>query len=150
MSHSPATPVTNGDLHPLCDWDTCSAILVKVEKELARVRFLLERSAPNCEPDVKIAADKAVQLCSIYFHAPIRHIRSRLRTDRVALARHVAIHLTRSVTHGSTTEIGDAFGLNHTTVIHALANVSNRCLEKETKAAVELLEGRMRAIFNRK
>ncbi len=54
------------------------------------------------------------------FNLDLKDMRSKRRTDAIAFPRQIAMYLARTLTEGSTTEIGDAFGgKDHTTVMHA-------------------------------
>jgi chromosomal replication initiator protein len=73
---------------------------------------------------------------------------SKKRTRHIALARQVAMYLTRRLTSASFPVIGDHFGnRDHSTVIHAMNTISHRVVEDDgLRATVEQLE---RALQNR-
>jgi chromosomal replication initiator protein len=55
-----------------------------------------------------------------HFNLDIKDMRSKRRTDAIAFPRQIAMYLARTLTEGSTTEIGESFGgKDHTTVMHA-------------------------------
>jgi len=72
------------------------------------------------ETQEPISIEKIQKVVSKYYHVDIKDMRSKKRTDEVALPRQIAMYLARILTEQSTIEIGEAFGgKDHTTVIHA-------------------------------
>ncbi len=60
------------------------------------------------------------QVVSEYYHLNVEDIRGKRRNKQIALARQVAIYLTREMTDSSTPDIGAAFGgRDHSTVLHS-------------------------------
>jgi chromosomal replication initiator protein len=59
-------------------------------------------------------------------------ILSRKRPANIALPRQVAMYLCRDLTSHSLPTIGDAFGKNHATVLHACRLISQREQEDPT------------------
>ncbi|MDI6641050.1 MAG: chromosomal replication initiator protein DnaA [Elusimicrobiota bacterium] len=67
-----------------------------------------------------IRIEQIQKVVSKYYHIHITDMRSRKRTDEIALPRQIAMYLARTLTEQSTLEIGEAFGgKDHTTVLHA-------------------------------
>ncbi len=67
------------------------------------------------EPSIQAIQKRA----AVAFGVTFTQLAGRRRTATVALARQVAMHLCRTFTHRSLVEVGDAFGRDHTTVMHA-------------------------------
>ena len=61
-----------------------------------------------------------------YYQLSVPELVSSSRAARISWPRQVAIHLTRELTNHSLHTIGDAFGRNHATVLHACKRVSER------------------------
>ncbi|MEW6040469.1 MAG: chromosomal replication initiator protein DnaA [Elusimicrobiota bacterium] len=72
------------------------------------------------ETQKPITIEKIQKIVSGHYHIDIKDMRSKKRTDDIALPRQIAMYLTRSLTESSSIEIGEAFGgKDHTTVLHA-------------------------------
>jgi chromosomal replication initiator protein len=55
-----------------------------------------------------------------YFHIDKEDLNAKIRTKEIALARQIAMHLSRELTNSSLPKIGEDFGgRDHTTVMHA-------------------------------
>src|SRR5262249_2438214 len=64
---------------------------------------------------------EAIQLVvSDSFHVHLADLKSKKRTQHVAFCRQVAMYLCRKLTSNSFPSIGEQFGRDHTTVIHAV------------------------------
>ncbi len=62
-----------------------------------------------------------------YFELPVESLRGKRRTSSVALARQVAMYLTKQLTHLTLVEIGRRFGnRDHSTVLYACTRISER------------------------
>ena len=79
---------------------------------------------------------------SRYFGVSTSDILSKRRTQEIAMARQVAMYLTRELTSYSTTRIGDFFGgRDHTTVMHACEKIEELIqTDEETRRAVAKLK----------
>ena len=73
------------------------------------------------------------------FRAPLRTLRGRSRAPELVLPRHVAMYLARKLLQRPFTELGQLFGREHTTVLHAWRGITTR-LEKDRRLA-EVIEG---------
>ena len=72
-------------------------------------------------------------------------LRSRRRTQQVAVPRQLAMYLCRRLTHASYPRIGELFGRDHSTVMHATdATERRRQTDADFHATVEELERRIR------
>ena len=63
------------------------------------------------------------------FDLTVEDLRSTSRSARVAWARQVAMYLARELTGATLPAIGEAFGRNHTTVMHACKRTAQRIAE---------------------
>ncbi len=74
------------------------------------------------KPDVE-AIQKTV--CD-FFHIRLAELKSKKRTQHIAFCRQVAMYLCRKLTESSFPAIADAFGRDHSTVIHACNLIARR------------------------
>lgn len=66
-----------------------------------------------------------LDVVSRFYRIPVEEIRGTSRKAPIALARHVAVYLTREVTQGSWKHIGHQFGdRDHTSMMHAYEKIS--------------------------
>jgi chromosomal replication initiator protein len=75
-------------------------------------------SKPGIESIQKAVAD--------FFHIRLADLKSKKRTQHIAFCRQVAMYLCRKLTDSSFPAIGEAFGRDHSTVIHAHNLISRR------------------------
>jgi len=78
--------------------------------------------ADESDPDIEAIQ----QVVSDWFHIPLADLKSKKRTQRVAFCRHVAMYLCRKITNNSFPRIGEHFGRDHSTVIHACNLIERR------------------------
>jgi chromosomal replication initiator protein len=88
-----------------------------------------------------ISIEMVQQSVADYFHLSVNDLKSKKRTQAIALPRHVAMYLSRKLTRHSFPEIGNAFGgKDHATVLHAVKKITEDIDRKpEIKFAVEKL-----------
>ena len=78
----------------------------------------------NSEISIDLIQKKVANAFSISFS----DMKSKKRARNIALPRQIAMYLARNLTDFSTTEIGNEFGgKDHSTVIHAVSKISERC-----------------------
>jgi chromosomal replication initiator protein len=83
-------------------------------------RETLKDIASAAEAARPITIEDIQQVVAKHFNLDIKDMRSKRRTDAIAFPRQIAMYLARTLTEGSTTEIGESFGgKDHTTVMHA-------------------------------
>jgi chromosomal replication initiator protein len=95
------------------------------------------------EQDKQITIDMVQKQVAQHFDIKLSLLRSKGRTQDVALPRQIAMYLCRELTDRSLAEIGKKFGgRNHTTVIHACKKIEND-LKNDTslKNKIKLLRG---------
>jgi chromosomal replication initiator protein len=86
-------------------------------------------------------ADDILGLVSVRFQVPLVQLIGRRRTQHVAFVRQMAMYLARELTDLSFPEIGDAFGRDHSTVIHACNLIARRMdARSDFKARIEGLK----------
>jgi chromosomal replication initiator protein len=96
--------------------------------------------------DKKPDIEAIQQLVSDRFHIRLTDLKSKRRTQRVAFCRQVAMYLCRKITASSYPSIGEQFGRDHSTVIHAFNLVEHRV--KNDAAFGHLMEEMERGLSN--
>jgi chromosomal replication initiator protein len=98
---------------------------------------------PEAKPDVE-AIQKTV---ADFFHIKLADLKSKKRTQHIAFCRQVAMYLCRKLTSSSFPAIGEHFGRDHSTVIHAynliLRRVSN---DSPFRLSIEKIERELKVI----
>ena len=85
----------------------------------------------------RITPDLIIDCVADYYSLSSAMLRGNSRKKEIALARHVAVYLTREMTGLSLPRIGDAFGRDHSTIINSCDKVSKMLDEGgEMKAAI--------------
>src|SRR5260370_31849440 len=87
-------------------------------------RRALRDLIPTCQSKPDIEAIQRV--VSDSFHIRLADLKSKKRTQRVAFCRQVAMYLCRKITSNSFPSIGEHFGRDHSTVIHAFNLIERR------------------------
>ncbi len=77
---------------------------------------------PEAKPDIE-AIQRTV---SDFFHIRLADLKSKKRTQHIAFCRQVAMYLCRKTTDSSFPTIGEHFGRDHSTVIHAFNLIQRR------------------------
>jgi chromosomal replication initiator protein len=91
-------------------------------------------------PTVVTFDDIATVVCE-HFSLRASDLRARRRSRHIATPRQIAMYLCRELMHASYPQIGDLFGRDHSTVIHATTVVGRRLKEDPSfQATVERLE----------
>jgi chromosomal replication initiator protein len=104
-----------------------------IDRELAStvLSVIQPRSSERAKPSIP-AVQAAV---ANHFKLSVADMVSPTRAARLAVPRQIAMYLARELVGGSLHEIGTAFGgRNHTTVVHACAQVSRRAAHDENFA----------------
>ncbi|MEK7387087.1 MAG: helix-turn-helix domain-containing protein, partial [candidate division NC10 bacterium] len=79
-----------------------------------------------------------------FFGVKISDLKAKNRTKAVAFPRQIAMYLSRQLTHASLSEVGRAFGKDHTTVLHAVDKV--RALLQEDPKLSKTIDGLIQGI----
>ncbi|MBP3656125.1 MAG: chromosomal replication initiator protein DnaA [Clostridia bacterium] len=85
----------------------------------------------------RITPDVIIDCVAEYYRLSPAQVRGDSRKKEIALARHMAVYLTREMTGMSLPRIGDAFGRDHSTIINSCDKIA-KLMENSagTKAAV--------------
>ena len=87
--------------------------------------------AVNSLKDLVAVADKQVSIEELqkiiaeYYNVRINELLSKSRKRRITLPRQIAMRLAKELTNLSLPEIGEAFGRDHTTVLHACKKIDD-------------------------
>ena len=77
----------------------------------------------------QVTVESIQQVISAQFAVKVADLKSPKRTRSLAFARQVAMYLARKVARASLPAIGEKFGRDHSTVIHAIQVIEKRCEE---------------------
>jgi chromosomal replication initiator protein len=100
---------------------TGTPLTVDVAKEILNDIIRREESSKP------ITIDIIQKVVAKHYHIDIRDMKSKKRTDTVALPRQIAMYIARTLTEMSTIEIGEEFGgKDHTTVLHACDKIKTK------------------------
>jgi len=97
---------------------TGSPITIAFARQALRDLIRTYESKPDIEAIQRVVSD-----C---FHIRLADLKSKKRTQRVAFCRQVAMYLCRKITANSFPSIGEHFGRDHSTVIHAFNLIERR------------------------
>jgi chromosomal replication initiator protein len=124
---------------------TALASLNKSEITLDFARQALHDLIRNQEakPDV----ESIQHTVSDFFHIRLVDLKSKKRTQHIAFCRQVAMYLCRKLTDCSFPTIGDHFGRDHSTVIHAYNLIARRVSNDSAfRMSIEKIERELKAI----
>lgn len=106
---------------------------IEIARRLLRDSVDSVARVPSCEVIQRAVAEA--------FDLRLADMTSKRRPQAVALPRQIAMYLCRRLTDRSLPSIGDAFGRNHATVIHACRTVESRMrTDSSLREAVERLQ----------
>ena len=97
---------------------TGSPITIEFARHALRDLIRTYESKPDIEAIQRVVSDR--------FHIRLADLKSKRRTQRVAFCRQVAMYLCRKITSNSFPSIGEHFGRDHSTVIHAFNLIERR------------------------
>jgi chromosomal replication initiator protein len=99
--------------------------------------------SPDAKPDVE-SIQKTV---ADFFHIRLTDLKSKKRTQHIAFCRQVAMYLCRKLTDCSFPTIGDHFGRDHSTVIHAHNLILRRVTSDAAfRISIEKIERELKSI----
>ena len=75
--------------------------------------------------DTKISMDLIVKKVSDFYNVSTADIKSKSRKKNIVILRQTAVYIATQMTELTTTEIGDYFGQDHSTVINSKNKISN-------------------------
>lgn len=98
------------------------------------------------ERATRLDEDKIVEVVAEYYNLSPSQLTGKLRTAQVALARHIAMYLIRTLLDLPLTKIGEVFGgKDHTTVMTAVKNVEKGLKnDVSTQTAINDLKKRLK------
>lgn len=106
--------------------------LITEEMAQAVLRDMLDRGEPI------ITIERIQEVVSAHFKVPLHLLTSSKRSKEVAMARQVAMYLSRELTKGSLPDIGRQFGgKDHTTVLHGYKQIK-RLVENNAQFKAEI------------
>ena len=98
----------------------------------AVLRDMLDRGEPM------ITIERIQEVVSAHFKVPLHLLTSSKRSKEVAMARQVAMYLSRELTKSSLPDIGRQFGgKDHTTVLHGYKQIK-RLMENDGQFKAEI------------
>jgi chromosomal replication initiator protein len=96
--------------------------------------------------DVKPDIESIQRTVSDFFHIRLTELKSKKRTQHIAFCRQVAMYLCRKLTDSSFPAIGEAFGRDHSTVIHAYNLIARRISNDSAfRFSIEKVERELKA-----
>src|SRR5215472_1105501 len=99
------------------------------------------------EQEVKLDIDLIQKRVSEFFHIRLADLKSKKRTQHIAFCRQVAMYLCRKLTDSSFPVIGEAFGRDHSTVIHAFNLIQRRVTNDSAfRLSIEKIERELKSL----
>ncbi len=116
----------------------------KITEEFAE--NLLKDVLPAPKKSAPISIEKVKKAVAEYFGIKVEELNSKTRTKDIALARQIAMYLSRELTNSSLPKVGDSFGgRDHTTVMHACDKIKSAIEEdKETSEIVNAISEKIK------
>jgi len=115
-----------------------SAITTDFARQALRDLIRTHELKPDIEMIQKTVAD--------FFHIRLADLKSKKRTQHIAFCRQVAMYLCRKMTDSSFPAIGEAFGRDHSTVIHAHNLIARRIANDSAfRFSIEKIERELKA-----
>jgi len=102
---------------------------------------------PKKSEKSNISIDLIKKAAAEYYSVRIDDMSAKIRTKEIAIARQVAMYLTREFTGSSLPKIGDGFGgRDHTTVMHACDKIKKALKDNQAvKEAVKSISAKIRS-----
>ncbi len=115
-----------------------SAITTEFARSALRDLIRTHEFKPDIDSIQKTVAD--------FFHIRLADLKSKKRTQHIAFCRQVAMYLCRKMTDSSFPVIGEAFGRDHSTVIHAHNLIARRIANDSAfRFSIEKIERELKA-----
>ncbi len=116
-----------------------SAITVDFARQALQDLIRNHDAKPDVESIQKTVAD--------FFHIRLTDLKSKKRTQHIAFCRQVAMYLCRKLTDSSFPTIGEHFGRDHSTVIHAYNLIMRRVTSDSAfRLSIEKIERELKSI----
>jgi chromosomal replication initiator protein len=88
-----------------------------------------------------MSIDNIQRVAAEYFSLTPNDLKGRKKTQNIVFPRQLAMYIAHEITEYSTTEIGQAFNRDHTTVMHACRNIEERIRSDPTmESTIESLK----------
>ena len=115
-----------------------SSITLEFTRQALKDLIRAHEVKPDIEAIQKTVAD--------FFHIRLTDLKSKKRTQHIAFCRQVAMYLCRKITDSSFPTIGEHFGRDHSTVIHAF-NLIQRRINNDSafRFSIEKIERELKA-----
>ena len=95
----------------------------------------------------KLDIERIQRRVSEFFHIELADLTSKKRTQRIAFCRQVAMYLCRKMTDSSFPAIGEHFGRDHSTVIHAFNLIDRRIAHDSAfRFSIEKIERELKRV----
>jgi chromosomal replication initiator protein len=115
-----------------------SSITTEFARQALRDLIRTHEIKPDIEGIQKTVAD--------FFHIRLADLKSKKRTQHIAFCRQVAMYLCRKMTDSSFPAIGEAFGRDHSTVIHGHNLIARRIANDSAfRFSIEKIERELKA-----
>jgi chromosomal replication initiator protein len=116
-----------------------SPMTIEFARQALRDLLRTHESKPDIEAIQRIVAE--------HFHIRLADLKSKRRTQHIAFCRQVAMYLCRKITENSFPTIGERFGRDHSTVIHAF-NLIQRRVTNDTafRFSIEKIERELKNV----
>jgi chromosomal replication initiator protein len=116
-----------------------STITVDFARQALRDLICTQAAKPDIEAIQKTISD--------FFHIRLADLKSKKRTQHIAFCRQVAMYLCRKMTDNSFPTIGEQFGRDHSTVIHAYNLIQRRITNDSAfRFSIEKIERELKGI----
>ncbi len=116
-----------------------AAITVDFARQALQDLIRNHDAKPDVESIQKTVAD--------FFHIRLTDLKSKKRTQHIAFCRQVAMYLCRKLTDSSFPTIGEHFGRDHSTVIHAYNLIMRRVTSDSAfRLSIEKIERELKSI----
>jgi chromosomal replication initiator protein len=111
--------------------------------DMAKMEFLL-RDTLDQEKKHAVSVESIQKTVAEHFDLRVGDLLGRKRTQNIVWPRQVAMYLSRDMTSQSFTSIGNSFGRNHATVVHACKTVEKeQTLDLKLRQTLSLLRQRV-------
>ncbi len=93
----------------------------------------------------EITVDFIIELVANYYNISTDDIKGKVRTRNIAVPRQIAMYLSRELTNISLLKIGEYFGKDHSTVIHACSKISElKDNDTEIKSSIDSITQKLK------
>lgn len=112
------------------------------------ISLQLTKDILKCKDDEEcLTFDKIANVTSSYYKVDLKDIKGTERSQKVALARQLAIYLCRELTNQSFESIGEYFAKKHTTAMYAHKQIKNNInTQKDLSTAVREIKQALKVI----